>query len=153
MIQGWYYLHTNKELIYKNDPDAIADIRDSDLCRAAWAWDGGRATAWKILVEALSLGAKKERIEELAKKWGCDDADAIHYANHLQIVLGKDGDQDTATRFDFVNLQEDRCGFGDTRLEAMADLCSQLGYTGGKMWNAGFEDLVCDHASKKMEAL
>ena len=38
MILGWYYLHVNKELIWKNDPDAIVDIRDSDLCHSAWSW-------------------------------------------------------------------------------------------------------------------
>ena len=82
MIQGWYYLHENKELIYKNDPDAITDIRDSDLCHSAWAWDGQRHTAWQILTEALSLGAKSERIKELADKWGCTNADAENYAGY-----------------------------------------------------------------------
>ena len=71
-IQGWYYLHQNKDLIYKPNPDAIVDIRDSDLCHSAWAWDGQRSSVWQILVEANSLGANKERIEELSKKWVCD---------------------------------------------------------------------------------
>lgn len=142
MIHGYYYLHENKELIYKNNPDAITDIRDSDLCKSAWAWDGERPTAWQILVEALSLGARKERIKELAEKWKCDDKDAFNYAEYLGIDLGTDGSSMVAKRKDFVNLQESICGFGETYLEAIANLCKQHGFTGGKMWNLSFKDLL-----------
>lgn len=141
-IQGWYYLHENKELIYKNDPEAIMDIRDSDLCHTAWAWDGQRPTAWGILVEALALGARKERITEMAAKWNCTDEDAAHYAKYLGIELGVDGNAKTAHRTDFINLQESPCGFGETYLEAISALTKDLGYTGGKMWNATLQDLV-----------
>lgn len=142
MIQGWYYLHVNKELIYKNNPDAITDIRDSDLCHSAWAWDGQRPTAWQILTEALSLGAKKERIHELAEKWGCTDVDAGNYAKYLGIELGMDGNAHYARCADFKNLQESPIGFGNSYLEAMSELAKELGYKGGKMWNATFKDLV-----------
>lgn len=142
MIQGWYYLHENKELIYKNNPDAIVDIRDSDLCHSAWAWDGQRPTAWQILTEALSLGAKKERIKELAEKWGCTDADAENYAGYLGIELGMDGNAYYARRSDFENLQESLIGFGDSYLEAISELAKELGYKGGKMWNTTLKDLV-----------
>jgi hypothetical protein len=141
-IQGWYYLHENKELIYKNNPDAITDIRDSDLCHSAWPWDGSRQSAWTILVEGLALGANPERIKELAGKWGCNDNDVINYAACIGVELGVDGNQKTATRKDFVNIQESSIGFGVTYLEAMAALCKDLGYTGGKMWNHTFESLV-----------
>lgn len=143
MIKGWYYLHENKDLIYKNSPDAIADIRDSDLCHSAWPCDpADRANAWQIVVEAMSLGAKKERIYELVKKWKLTDEDAVNYAKYLNLEVGQDGNQKTAHKIDFENLQEDPCGFGDTYLEAMVDLCKQLGFKGGKMWNATFKDLI-----------
>lgn len=143
MIQGWYYLHENKELIYKSNPDAIEDIRDSDLCHASWAWDGERSTAWKILVEALSLGAKKERIFELAGKWKCNDEDAQNYANYLGVQLDIDGSAMTAKRIDFIDLQESYCGFGETYLEALADLCKQHEYCGGKLgWHKSFAELM-----------
>jgi len=142
-IQGWYYLHVNGDLIYKNNPDAIVDIRDSDLCRSAWSWDGKRQSAWQILVEASSLGAKSERIEKLTKDWGCDDVDAEEYAKYVGCVLGVDGDRKTATRRDFENLQESLCGFGETYLHAMSDLCKQLGFVGGTLlWHATFLDLL-----------
>ena len=140
---GWYYLHTNKELIYKPSPDAITDIRDSDLCHSAWPYDPkDRAGAWRTLVEALSLGANKKRINALAELWKCTDEDALNYAKYLGISLGMDGTAKTALRTDFVDLMESCCGFGDTYLEAMADLCKQLGFKGGKMRNATFKDLV-----------
>jgi hypothetical protein len=141
-IKGWYYLHENKELIYKNSPNAIVDIRDSDLCHSAWAWDGQRQTAWQILVESLSLGADKERVLELAKQWECDDKDAEQYAEFLGIKLGVDGNQKYAAKKDFINIQESPIGFGDTNLEAMAALCKELGFRGGKMWQDTFQDLV-----------
>lgn len=142
-ITGWYYLHTNGSLIYKNDPDAIVDIRESDLCLSAWPVDPeDRLCAWNLLVEALSLGVDKSRIDELASKWFCDNEDAVEYASRVGAILGMDGNKFTATKADFINLQESPCGFGNSYLEAMADLCKQLGYKGGKMWNSTFGSLL-----------
>lgn len=141
-ITGWFYLHTNGELIYKNSPDAIIDIRESDLATCAWSFNNDRRTAWGILVEALSIGVKESRINELAGKWGCTDNDALEYANAIEINLSVDGDKKTAYLKSFTNITESPIGFGDTYLQAMASLCKQIGYTGGKMWNATFEDLI-----------
>lgn len=139
---GWYYLHENKSLIYKNYPDAIADIRESDLCTAAWAWDGTRQTAWQILVESLAIGANPARVKELSETWKCNDQDAINYAEFIGLIQGQDGNQKTATKKDFINLHESPCGFGHSYLEAMSNLCSQLGFKGGKMWQDTFQELV-----------
>lgn len=142
-ISGWYYLHENGSLIYKNNPDAIADIRDSDLCLSAWPISvEDRSTAWAFLVEAGSLGVDKQKINELIEKWKCNDEDAVHYAQYVGIDLGEDGNQKTAAKKDFINPQESPMGFGDTYLQAMQGLCHELGYKGGKMWNAVFESLV-----------
>jgi len=142
MIEGYYYLHTNGKLIYKNSPDSIIGIRESDFCTTAWPMDtSNRMSAWDLLVEALSLGVDKKRISELANTWNCDDKDAVNYAEKVGVNLGVDGDQMTATRTDFENLQEHPAGFGDTYLEAMADLCKQLGNVSGKMWKQTFKDL------------
>jgi len=141
-ITGWYYHHTNNSLIYKPDPEASTGIRESDFATTMWPWDGTRPTAWRILVEALSLGVEKERILELASDWKCDDADAVKYAEYAGIKLNKDGNMKTASRKDFINLHDCPMGFGETYLEAMAGLCKELGFKGGKMWNATFEDLL-----------
>jgi hypothetical protein len=143
-IIGWYYLHANGDLIYKRDLDGtVADIRESDFARALWPMDPeDRAGAWRILVEASALKANPERVKALAEKWGCTDEDAKHYADHIGIDLFMDGNAWAATRKDFINLQESPAGFGATCLAAMTELCAELGYRGGKMWNATFHDLV-----------
>ena len=41
------------------------------------------------------------------------------------VNYGVDGNQVTAFRDDFFNLQESHCGFGDNEQEALQDLLSQ----------------------------
>lgn len=135
MIEGWFYLHDNKELIYKNSSDAIIDIRESDLCHSAWGWDGTRQSAWTTLVEAHSLGANKERIKELSDKWKCDEKDAVNYAEYLGINI----EEKDSKKIAYVN---NYIGEGNSYLEAMSDLCKKLGYSGGKMWNHTFKSLI-----------
>ncbi len=143
-IIGWYYLHTNGELIYKRDLDGTAaDIRESTFARALWPIDPtDRESAWSILVEALAAGASPERVKELAAKWECDDADAPNYAERVGALVHMDGKSWCATRKDFVNLQESPAGFGDTALEAMAALAKELGYRPSKMWGPTFNSVL-----------
>lgn len=146
MIEGYFYLHENNDLIYKNDPDSIVDIRESDLCVSAWAWDGQRQTAWSILVEANALGARKERIKELAERWGCDNKDAMMYASYLGIDLTKH-----ETDVFIAKLSIAKFGAGLSYLDAMSALAMKLGYKGGKMWNATFETLIKEYKSSIVE--
>lgn len=143
-MTGWYYLHVNGDLIYKRElGGTAADIRESDFAKAMWPVDqSNRECPWRILVEGLALGARKDRIMELAKKWGCDDQDAKMYAAVIGIDLEMEGDKWQANRKDFVNIQESPCGFGSTILEAMAELAKNLGLQPSKMWGATFQDLV-----------
>ncbi len=136
MTRGCYYLHaTDKALIYKSLDD-IPDIRDSDLAIGLWIVDSAdRETAWNTLVEALAAGAKKERIQELATKWGCNDTDAIEYARRIKCKLDKDGHTSRAHG-------KGKIGLGDTYLEAMADLAKRLGYKPSKMWGKHFKDYL-----------
>lgn len=145
-IQGWYYLHTNGDLIYKRDLDGIvSDIRESDFARSMWPFDPtDRESAWRMLVEASALGAKPERVKALASLWKCDDADAQHFADRLVVTLELDGTAWCAKTSWFENPHESPIGFGDTCLEALADLCKSLGFTGGKMWNTTFKDLCIE---------
>lgn len=122
--QGYYYLHTNGDLIFKsgvayND----ADFVDSDFVKAYWFIDStNREDAWTVLVEALALGANKARVKELAEKWHCDDDDARIFAERVNVHVDVDGDKWMVTFRNFINLAESHAGFGDTILEAMADL-------------------------------
>ena len=142
-IVGWYYLHTNGEVIYKPDPSAAMDIRDSDFARGLWPMDpSDRAGAWAILVEASAAGANPQRIQELAAKWGCNDGDAEIYALYVGAKLFKDGAAWCATRADFQDLATSPAGFGDTALQAFADLAKTLGYRPSTMWGTSFAELV-----------
>lgn len=144
MAQGYYYLHTNGDLIYKRDlGGTAADIRESPFARGLWPCDpSDREGAWRILVEALAAGARPERIKHLADQWRCSDEDADIYAERVGCNLFLDGDAWCATDRHFVNLQESPAGFGPTKLEAMAELCKELGYKPSKMWGATFADLL-----------
>ena len=144
MTEGWYYLHTNGELIYKRDLDGtVADLRESDFVRGIWPCDPtNRAHAWRTCVEGLAAGARPERVLELAEKWGCDDVDAAHYARLEGVNLFRDGNAWCAARLDFVNPQESPCRYGETCLEAMSKLALELGYKPSKMWGATFKDLL-----------
>jgi hypothetical protein len=143
-MEGWYYLHTNGELIFKRElGGTAADIRESDFARGLWPCDPeDREGAWRILVEALAAGANPTRVLELADKWRCDDEDAQVYAERVGVFLIRDGNQWCATRKDFINLQESKAGFGITCLAAMAALCKELGYKPSKIWGATFKDLL-----------
>lgn len=143
-IEGWYYLHENGDLIYKRGlGGTAANIRESPFAKALWPMDPtDRANAWDILVEALAAGANKNRVMELADKWGCNEADAQTYGEVRNVNLQPDGTAMCATRMDFINLQESPAGFGESSLEAMAELCKNLGYIPAKMWGRSFAQLL-----------
>jgi len=144
MIEGYYYLHQNGDLIFKRElGDTVADLRESDFVRAFWPVDPeDREGAWRIVVEATALGARPDRVAGLAAQWGCNDQDACAYANRVGTRLRRDGDQWCATRRDFQNLQESPAGFGPSGLEAMANLAKQLGLKPSKMWGGSFRSLL-----------
>lgn len=140
---NYYYLHTNGDLIYKVNYNPC-DLRESDFVRAFWLVDPmDRENAWSILVEALSFGANKERVFELAKKWKCDNDDAVIYADYVGAILVLDEGAWRATRKDFINLQESPVGYGESGLEALSSLAKELGLKPGKMWRTTFRDLLC----------
>lgn len=144
MLEGWYYLHTNKDLIYKKEMGGTAaDIRESSFALMLWPVDpSDRLMAWNILIESLSLGAKKERVFELAKKWSCDNKDAEIYAEKIGCNLSMDGDSFCATHKGFIDLQESIAGFGDTALEALSNLCKNSDWRTSKMWGISFSDFL-----------
>ena len=69
---GYYYLHQNGDLIFKPSmPYLLEDFRKSDLVVRWWPFHSDdRNQVKRILEEAKALGARVERIEELAGKWG-----------------------------------------------------------------------------------
>jgi len=143
-MKGWYYLHINEELIFKRDLEGMeADFRESDFVRQFWSFDSeDRMTAWTIVVEALALGANPKRVMELAVKWGCNDADAEEYAKRIGVVFERDGNAWHAHDKNYTNPMESKEGFGETKLEALAEFAKDLGLKAQKTWGATFLDLV-----------
>lgn len=142
MITGYYSLNKNFDIALHN-PDCIADLRENDDVLMLWPKDdSNREWAWRLLIESIACGADKNKINEIAEKWQCDDADAEIYAERIGVVLLVDGASKMAVTRSFTNIQESYCGFGETNLEAMADLCVALGYVPQKMCGATFTELV-----------
>lgn len=143
-IEGYYYLHTNGDLIFKRDNDGVlGDFRESDFVRAFWpVIIESRESAWDFLVEAASMGANKDRVNDLIKNWKFTDDDAKVYCSRINVNVDKDGNAWCVTKKDFVNPQESPCGYGDTIFEALVDLCKALGFQATKLnWHASFQDL------------
>lgn len=145
-ITAYYYLHQNADLIWKRylDGGQVADFRESPFVIQFWPFDPeDRETVWRILVEALALGAKEQRIEVLADHWACDDIDAQRYAERIGVSLTVDGDAWCAMQMGATSLQEFPAGFSNkSALHALAELCKALGYAASKTWGASFKQLV-----------
>lgn len=76
---GWYYLHTNGELIWKK----CKPEDDSPFVKRIWSVDTtDRMNAWKIVLEAFLLGGRGDRIKELAQKWHLTFEDSIEMLKH-----------------------------------------------------------------------
>lgn len=121
----WYYLHTNGELISKIDLGQGPP--EGDFVRKSWPLvTTERESAWIICLEALAMGARRERVMELAALWKLTDEDALVFAENVDLLLSRDGDKWCATYADFVDLQESEAGFGVTCLEALANLRQQF---------------------------
>ncbi len=77
---GYYYLHTNGNLIFK--PVSVVDYDpcyfDSPFVKKFWRLDfTDRFDAWRLILEALSMGCRVERAKELAQKWGLTFEDSV----------------------------------------------------------------------------
>lgn len=142
-IVGYYYLHTNGQLIYKPGTDCVADIRESDFARMLWPCNpSDRLGAWRIIVESLALDADRKRVMELAAKWSCDEDDADEFAYRIGIALTLDGNAWCATGPGFTNLQESPAGFGETKIDAIAALAKDMGFRPSKTWGTTFPQML-----------
>lgn len=147
MINGYYFLSDDGHLQYSSKISPV-ELRDDKDVVMFWPVGDSRELAWGMLVQSISCGATKEEVIHLADKWGCDDADAEIYAERIGVALTIDELLKMAATKSFINIQESPCGFGETYLEAMANLCAALGYMPQKLWGTTFPDLVKKHNSK-----
>ena len=79
-MDGFYYLHTNGDLIFKK----FRPEDDSPFVVKVWEIDTtDRGNAWMVAVDAGAWGARQDRIEELIKKWGLTNEDALNFIKYL----------------------------------------------------------------------
>ena len=78
-MRGYYYLHQNGQLIFKNYLFDPADF-DSPFVKKWWRINTeNRKDAWNVLLEGLACGADLENVKRLANKWGCNRKDLVEY--------------------------------------------------------------------------
>lgn len=138
MEAGWYYLHSNGELIHRLDlgnPERI--LQENESVRTFWFVGDGddRDQAWSLLVEALAGGASYERVMKLAARWRCNDDDALAYAQRVGCDLERFNEGWFATP---AATGRQPVAFGVTALEAMAALCKDMGYVSKRDWRITF---------------
>lgn len=127
-MTGWYYLHTNGDLIFKRwEPE----VEPGGFVRKVWPVNTGyRADAWTVAIEALALGARRDRIDGLVKAWGLTNVDGRVYADRAGFTLDYDEDSSRWRAYNRdIHTGPDRVGSGATVLESLADL-ARLGFTG-----------------------
>jgi len=80
-MDGYYYLHTNGDLIYKR----FCPETDSPFVKKIWPVDTtDRGNAWQIALEAIALGANHRRIREISKKWKLTFVDSYNLLRYIK---------------------------------------------------------------------
>ena len=128
-VDGYYYLHTNGDLIYKPATvmDSDPNYFDSSFVKKVWPITlDERADAYTLLLDAEAMGARIDRIHELKTKWNITEEDTQTFADRMGFKLFMAGDQWSAILPTFKNLQESPVGFGDTRWDALVALCKEV---------------------------
>lgn len=117
----WYYLHTNGDLIGKHPVVVEADPEyfDSPFVKKTWHIIlDDRGDAWRLVLEALVLGARIDRVKELADKWKLTKEDA------MEMIFRLDPDDDLKKGFSIfcekiLKIDEDK--FWDEVFERSGD--------------------------------
>ena len=137
MSENWfYYLHTNGELIGKR----FRPESDSPFVRRVWSLDlADRGAGFILLIEAAALGARMNRVLELAKKWGMDGDDGFEFCDRAGFVCTKI-ETEAGEGIEVRHKEDDEArtsGVGSTPLLALvsyvrdgdfADLAGKEGY-------------------------
>jgi hypothetical protein len=115
---GYYYLKVNGELFYSKE---VPDFQKDKTIKHIWVIDmSDRGNAWVIATQAGAFGAKKQRIDELSRKWQLTNTDAGKYAKRVGIKLIIRGNR---YRANYINPKYcSIVGTGAYALDALTDL-------------------------------
>jgi len=84
--EWYYYLHTNGDLISKNPIVLDGDPKyfESPFVKKIWKLNmNDRGSLWSFTLEALANGAKVERVQQLAIRWGLTIEDSLEMIRHV----------------------------------------------------------------------
>lgn len=128
---GYYYLHTNGELIYKpygREYNPIQDFEESPFVVAYWLINtNNRADAYNMLIRANMLEANHERIDELLTKWNMTNEDTKNYCKAFGIRWGQKGELFTASAEKPETKEESAIvGEASTLFYALCDFYEQM---------------------------
>ena len=80
MNNGFFCLYKDGRLLWQKSPPEQKDI----LLKHFWPVNiDFRGNAWMVALEALAMGAKLDRIKELALKWGLTFDDSIELLKRM----------------------------------------------------------------------
>jgi len=82
MRYWYYYLHENGDIIGKNPVvvDSDSEYFNSPFVKKVWKIDlDNRSNAWMLVLEALALDARLDRVKELVEKWKLTKEDMLEY--------------------------------------------------------------------------
>lgn len=87
-MKWYYYLHENGNLLGKNPVvvDMDTSYFDSPFVKNVWQIDtDNRESLWRMILEALAMGAKVGRIAEIADKNGCTYDDSLEMLRYMKV--------------------------------------------------------------------
>lgn len=126
---GFFYLHTNGELIYK--PEATIsrrqDLEESDFVVQYWpVASNHRTSLWTCLIEAAARGANQSCIDHMKKTHDITNEDAAGFARALDFKLVGNGRFFVAFNYNFIDQKHSAIGFGETAFDAIIDFQKRL---------------------------
>lgn len=121
-IIGFYYAHTNGELIFKHEKP---EMELGGFVKRVWPFDPeDRSGAYCILIEASVIGAKQERIAQLLERWQITDDDCITVAGPMHgMLIIQNGPRGSCSKWAAKWVDDDiTVGYGATAFESMVCL-------------------------------
>jgi hypothetical protein len=120
-IEGWYYAHANKDIIFKREKP---EMEPGGFVKRVWPFDPeDRAGAYCILIEAAVMDSKKERLDQLIEKWKITDDDCLITAGYYSILLMQIGPERSCNKWAARWASKDEpVGYGIDAFWAMVDL-------------------------------
>lgn len=116
----FYYLDPNGRLVFKSKDYDRNFLDEAVHVIAYWILDlNDRAAAYRMLLQALTLGADKEEIYEHAAEFNMNNQDVERYLVRYKMMSERAGNVWQVKMIDQLHP----IGTGNTKFQALADWC------------------------------